>query len=371
MKMMGGRSKIPVCEPSIGKREKRWVNKALSENRLSASAGFVEKFEKEFAKKIGTKYAVAVNSGGSSLFLALKALGIGAGDEVIIPDYTYISCVNAVIHCGAKPILVDARWEDNNIDYRLIEKKITKRTRAIMPAHLYGNPCNMKEIMNIVGKYWSIDTLHNIFVVEDCSEAHGATYNGKAVGSMGDCGCFSLYANKIITTGEGGIITTNNWELAQELRRLRDDYFITKGIYRHNKPAWNMRMSSLEAAIGLGQLERWNELIEKRMDIAQYYEDILSDWADTHIDNACWMYFLKTPHRDELEKRLEFLNIETRRAFIPIHKQKFIKTKEEYPISNKIEKEGIYLPTGSHLKKHEVRLIATETRNFLRKKREN
>jgi len=342
---------IPVCAPSTTQKEIKWVNKALKENKISSTGGFVEQFEKEFAKKAGTEYAVAVNSGTSALLLALKALGIKEGDEVIMPTFTMISTANAVSQAGATPVFIDSEPDTGNIDVTLIEEKITPRTKAIIPVHLYGHICDMREI-------WDISDRYGLKVVEDAAEAHGASYKRFTAGSMGDCGCFSFYANKIITTGEGGAVTTNNKELAEEIKLLRACYFYDKYHFWHRKPAFNMRMSSLEAAYGLGQLERWDELIGKRIKHAEYYNKKLQGIAEAQRPrekkdhkSVYWMYLISVPDRDELTAYLEKNGVETRTGFITCHRQPPYKQKGNYPVAEHFAESTLYLPSSSDLTK--------------------
>ena len=345
---------IKVSEPSTTSNEINWVNKALRENKISAATDIVEKFENEFAKKIGTKYAVAVNSGTSALFLALWALGIRKGDEVIVPDFTMISTANAVKQCGATPVFVDARLDTCNIDETLIEDKITPKTKAIIPVHIYGHPCEMEKIGIIANKY-------NLYVIEDAAEAHGAEYKGKIAGSMGDVGCFSFYANKIITTGEGGMVVTNDKKIADEVSLLRACYFYPEYHFWHRKVAWNMRFTSLQAAYGLGQLERWNELIQARIDHAKYYTAGLRDIVDTPIEledckNVYWMYGIMVENKEKRNKLMEYLKgngVETRTYFHPCHLQPPYKENKEYPISERLGVRGLYLPSSFNLTKKE------------------
>lgn len=343
--------KIPVSRPSITSLEKKWVNKALDENRISSIGGLTSIFENKFAEKIGVKHCIAVNSGCSALFLALWALGVRKGDEVIVPDFTMVASANAVIQCRAKPIFVDAEWDTCNINPELIKEKITEKTKIVMPVHIYGHPVNMSKLFNVIKNT-------NIQVVEDAAEAHGSEYGGKTIGSFGICGCFSFYANKIITCAEGGAITTNNDNLASELKRIRAYYFPKVGHFWHEKIGWNMRLSSLNAAIGIAQLERWDELHEKRNKIARYYDKYLEGLFEIPIERKFakrvnWYYFIKSPKRDEIERVLEKNKIETRRAFIPMHLQPFLRQEGEFPISERLMNEGIYLPTFPDLTEKE------------------
>lgn len=349
---------IHICEPSTTDAEKNMVMDALNRNMISSTSSYVVAFEEMFASKIGTLKAIAVNSGTSALFVALKALGIKEGDEVIVPTFTMIATANAVAQCGATPVFVDAK-QDCNIDETLIEEKITPKTKAIIPVHLYGKPCEMDEIMAIAKKY-------GLFVVEDCAEAHGAEYRGKVVGSIGDAGCFSFYANKIITTGEGGAITTNNKALAKEMSQLRQFYFPKAGHYWHRKIGWNLRMSSLQAAYGLAQLGRWRELIKKRMDNSKYYNYYLSssDISSVSGGGVKWMCAFIAEHRDKLMKFLETNGVETRAGFIPCHQQPPYKEKGSYPVSEALAESIVCLPSASDLSLKDKDIIINLIKEF-------
>lgn len=351
---------IKVCEPYITKKEVEVVSRAVKEGNISSTAKYVELFEKAFAKKFGAKYAVAVNSGGSALFLALWALGIRVGDEVIVPTFTMVATANAVVQCGAKPVFIDCE-ENGNIDVAKIEEKITKKTKAIIPVHIYGHPCDMDEIKTITQKY-------NLLVIEDAAEAHGALYKNKIVGTFGQAGCFSFYANKIITSGEGGMIIANSQVLYKKLVKLRAYYFHDKRHFWHEQQAWNLRMSALEAALGLAQLERLDELVDLRRANARYYTENMQDLAEfltfpsekNNVKSVYWMYglILKKGNRDKLMKFLEKEGVETRTYFFPMHWQPIYKETDSYPVADRLGKNGLYLPSSSHLtKKQKDRVI--------------
>ncbi|MBI2048129.1 MAG: DegT/DnrJ/EryC1/StrS family aminotransferase [Parcubacteria group bacterium] len=363
---------IRVCEPDITSREIRYVMDAIKTGQISGMAKYVGLFEKAFAKKTDVKYAVAVNSGASALFLALWALGIRKGDEVIVPAFTMAASANAVVQCGAKPVFVDS--EDNgNIDVTKIEKKITKRTKAIMPVHIYGHPCHMDEIKRIAKKY-------KLYIVEDAAEAQGASYKGKVVGAWSDAACFSFYANKLVTTGEGGMVATNDKKLADELSKFRDHYWSGKGKnrYFHKKPAWNMKLSSLLAALGLAQLERLDELINKRRANAKYYTKGLQTLRDRLIfptekkgvRSVFWMYGLVVKEKGKRDKLIDYLaknNIESRAFFIPMNLQPAHKQKGSFPVSEYLGANGLYIPSSSHLsKKDKDRVIVVIKEFFLK-----
>lgn len=361
---------IHVCEPSISELEKKYVNEALDNNWLSSTAPPVANFEAKFSEKFGYKHSVAVNSGGSALFLALHALGITEGDEVIVPTFTMVATAGAVTQCGAKPVFVDTKFGEFNMDPAKIREKITRRTKAIIPVHIYGHVCDMDPIMEIARDY-------GLKVVEDCAEAHGAKYKGKYVGSFGDAACFSFYANKLMTTGEGGMIVCNSDELAERLRHLRAYDFDDTRHFWHKHIAWNFRMSSLEAAFGLAQLERLEELIEKRRKNAAYYSERLKNVYDIQTypeleNEECvfWMYpilcrFQRVGERDDLMKFLAENGIETRTFFFPMHWQPiYMDDKEKYPHADVLGNHGLYLPSSSDISDEDKNYVIEKIKEY-------
>ncbi len=359
--------KIYVCEPDITEKEINYVTDTIRKNYLSSIAPPVKNFENAFAQKFGMKHAVAVNSGGSALFLALKALDIKEGDEVIMPTFTMIATAAAATHCGAKPVFVDSSENDLNMDVSKIEEKITPRTKVIMPVHIYGQPCNMDEIMRIAEK-------HNLLVVEDAAEVHGSKYKGKLSGTFGIASCFSFYANKIMTTGEGGMILTNDDKLANDLRHIRGYDFDDEKHFWHRTIAWNLRMPALGAALGLAQLERLDELIDKRRKNAAYYMEKLKDvpglvffpeLPDTFA--VFWMFGLLAPRTDELIDFLTENGIETRIFFIPMHQQPVYSVdypNEKFPNADRFGEQGLYLPSSSHLTDKEKDYVVSKIKEF-------
>lgn len=239
---------IPVNEPLIAKNATKYVLDCLETGWVSSAGTYIEKFEKAFAKYLGVKHAITTTSGTTALHLALLTLGIGSGDEVIVPTLTMIASVNSICYVGAIPVLVDSEPETGNIDPKKIEEKITKKTKAIMPVHLYGHPADMDKIMEIAKKY-------KLAVVEDAAEAHGAEYKGEKAGSFGKINCFSFYGNKIVTTGEGGMVVTNDDKLAERARSLKDLAHSKKRRFLHEELGYNFRMTNMQAALGLAQLE--------------------------------------------------------------------------------------------------------------------
>jgi len=261
---------IPISKPSITKKEIAYVTDAVRSGWVSSLGKYIDMFEEKFAAYCGTKYAVATSNGTTALHLVLAALGITARDEVIISDLTFVATGNAVKYTGAKVVTVDIEEETLCIKPEAIKKAITSKTKAIIPVHLYGHPANMEEINKIAKK-------HNLFVIEDAAEAHGAEVNGKKVGSLGHAGVFSFYGNKIITTGEGGMITTNDEELYKKMRYLRDHAMSKEKRYWHTEVGFNYRMTNLQAALGVAQLERIDELLAKKEEIFKWYQEGLKD----------------------------------------------------------------------------------------------
>jgi len=369
---------IPVCEPTLIGNESKYVNDCLKTNWISSSGKYIEMFEKGFAKYCDTKYGIATCNGTVSIHLALEALGIGPGDEVIVPDFTMIASVNSILYTGAKPLFVDADIETWCIDPKLIEEKITKKTKAIMPVHIYGHPCDMDSINKIAKKY-------NLYVVEDAAEAHGALYKNKKIGSLGNAASFSFYANKIITAGEGGMAVTNDEKLAEKMMLLKNHAF-TKNRFTHDEVGYNYRMTNIQAAIGLGQLENIDKLIQMRISSANLYNKLLKnvkgitlppskDWAK----NVYWMYGILLNGdfgmaRDKLKEELLKIGIDTRSFFIPAHKQPVFERKSEkfsmpdingkYPVSENLGTNGVYLPSSSHLPREDITYITEAIKNI-------
>ena len=263
--------KIPIAEPDIGQEEIRNVTEAVKSGWISSKGQFIKDLEEQFARYFNVNFGASTSNGTSALHLALDALGIKMGDEVIVPTLTFIASANVVKYTGARPVFVDSHPDYWCIDPEKIEEKITDRTKAIMPVHLYGHPCDMDPIVRIAKK-------HDLFIVEDCAEAHGAEYRGKKVGSFGIISCFSFYGNKIITTGEGGMCLTNDKELAEKIRILRDHGMSPEKRYWHDVVGFNYRMTNLQAAIGVAQLAKLDKFIEKKRKIARNLQRIIEKY---------------------------------------------------------------------------------------------
>lgn len=356
---------IHVYEPSLGKEELKNVLEAVKSGWISSKGKFIQEFEESFAKYCGVKYGVACSNGTAALHLALAALGLKKGDEVIVPTLTFVSTANAVVFTGAKPIFVDSNPEYWCIDPKKIEKAISKRTKAIIPVHLYGHPCDMNSIMTIARE-------NGLSVIEDAAEAHGAEYNGKKVGSFGEVNCFSFYGNKTMTTGEGGMCVTNNSELAETLKILRDHGMDPMKRYWYDRIGFNYRMTNTQAAIGVAQLMKLDALVQKKRKIAKWYAEELEDlnhegvikrhpempWAK----NIYWMYSILTEDtfpiiRDRLIEELEKKGIETRPFFYPIHTFPMYNKGQRFLISEELARKGINLPSSANLSKEEIAFI--------------
>jgi len=355
--------KIPIAEPDLSNEELKNVIDAVKSGWISSQGEYVSKFEREFAEYCGAKYGISTFNGTTALHLALKAIGVENGDEVIVPDLTFIATANTVKYCNAKPVFVDSHPEYWCMDPEEIEKRITKKTKAIIPVHLYGHPCDMDAIIDIARN-------HDIYVIEDAAEAHGAEYKGKRVGSMGDIGCFSFYGNKIVTTGEGGMCTTNNEELAEKMNLLKNHGMDPERRYWYNTIGYNYRMTNLQAAVGVAQLNKIEKFIEIKRKNAELYNSLLEGidgmtpppempWAK----NVYWMYSVLIDEekfgidRDKLMKELEKEGIETRPFFYPMHTLPPHLRNEKYPVAEFLSKRGINLPSAVTLKREEVEYI--------------
>lgn len=358
--MVGGH--IPVADPDLGGNEVKYVMDCLETGWISSRGKYVERFENEFASFCMADKGISCGNGTLALHLALVSLGIKPGDEVIVPTFTFVASANVVVHCGAKPVFVDCDKRTWNIDVNKIEEKITKKTKAIMPVHVYGHPCDMDAIKEIAKK-------HKLFVVEDAAEAHGAEYKGERVGSIGDVGCFSFYGNKILTTGEGGMCVTNNKKLAQRMRFLKDHAMDYSKRYWHPEVGYNYRMTNIQAALGLAQLEKIEKTIKTKRQNAMLYNSLLRNVPgitlpveEDYAKNVYWMYsiLVDKPYaltRDELMAKLKKTNIGSRPFFHPAHTMPSHKTRQKLPVSEYASKHGINLPSSAKLKKGDIKRV--------------
>lgn len=367
---------IPVCEPFLNGNELKYVTDAVETGWISSAGKYVTAFEQEFANYCGCKYGVAVCNGTVALHLALVALGIGKGDEVIIPSFTMIASAFAVCYTGAVPIFVDADKETWNIDVTKIEAKITSRTKAIMPVHIFGLMCDMNAIT-------SIATKHNLYIVEDAAEAHGAEYFGAKSGSFSQIAAFSFFANKNITTGEGGMVVTNDEAIYNKARYFKNLCFPMDGNrnYTHDEIGFNYRMSNVIAAIGLAQVEKADDYKALRIKNNALYRNFLKDVPGIIFQplqpdylNVSWMNAIvidpeKYGHtKDELIVDLKANGIDTRLLFNGMHNQKSLKnfgcdTLGEYPVCDWLTLNGLYLPSASNLTEDEIKEISENIAN--------
>jgi len=358
---------IPVCEPYLNGREVEYVNDALKDNWISSSGKYLDQLEERFAAYCGVKYGVAVTSGTTALHLALAVIGVKDGDEVIMPTFTIYSCPLSVAYCGGTPVFVDSDPNTFNMDVNQIEALITEKTRAIMPVHIYGKPVDMDKIIKLALDY-------DLYVIEDAAEAHGAEYRGKKVGSMGHIGCFSFYSNKIITTGEGGILVTNSKGLANTARKYKN-LCHTATRFIHNDIGFNYRMTNIQAAIGLAQLEHIDEYINIRLRHAKIYSQLLSGIKQitipvdsrNYVKNINWMFCILVSDYTERRNLMEYLDkngIQTRTFFYPMHQQYKFYEYKRYPIAEKISNSGLYLPSGTGLKDEQIEYVCNKVKEF-------
>jgi perosamine synthetase len=364
--------RIPVHEPDIGEDEVASVVAALRRGEISGSFGkAIPEFEEKFAAYCGCKYGVSVTSGTTALQLAVSAAEIGQDDEVLMSASTNIATALAAYHNNAVSVGVDSEPDTWNIDPDLIEPLITPRSRAIIPVHLFGHPARMDRIMEIARR-------HNLIVIEDCAESHGATWKGKMTGGFGDMGCFSFYVNKVITTGEGGMVVTNDAKLAERLRLLRNLAF-SKPRFLHELPGYNFRMTGYQAAMGLAQLGRIEPIIAEKRRVAQTYSRLLKDVPGLQLPaelpdarNVYWMYAITVGPafgitRDQLAQALAAQGIETRTFFCPMNRQPFLKRQAGFrdipcPVADRIWESGLYLPSANRLDEAAIAHIAGAVR---------
>ena len=359
---------IPVSHPVFTGNEKKYVNECLETTWISSVGRFIPAFESAVASFCGVDHAIACSSGTTALHLALLALEIGLGDEVIVPTFSYVACVNAIRYCGATPVLVDSEPVTMNIDPAAIERKVTKRTRAILVVHLYGHPADMDPINEIARR-------HGLLVIEDAAEALGAEYKGRRAGSLGDIATFSFFGNKTITTGEGGMVAVNNPDVAEKVRILRGQGMDPDRRYWFPVVGYNYRMTNIQAAIGLAQMESIQMHLGKRRSVAAWYNRHLADqdlldpvveqpWAH----HSYWMYTaLMKPDigidRDAVMRQLAENGVETRPAFYPMHIMPVYREPDgAYPVAEYIGSHGISLPTHSMLTEDDIAYIAEHIR---------
>ena len=366
------KERIPVCEPLLLGNELKYVTEAVSKGWISSAGGFVREFEKRFAEYLGVKHAVTVSNGTAALHLAIVAAGIGAGDEVLVPTFTMIASAAAVCYTGAKPVFVDCDEKTWNVDPAALEARITKRTRGVMPVHIYGHPCDMDPIRDVASR-------HGLVIVEDAAEAIGSRYKDRLCGGLGHLGCFSFFANKVITTGEGGMVVTDDDRLYDQVRYFKNLCFPLDGPrkYIHDHIGFNYRLPNTLAAIGLAQVENVEEYVRRRRANAQRYNErlagqrgITTPAEEPWATNSYWMYSILIGDdfglsREQVMDALAERGIETRTFFVPMHQQKGLRDfgcdmSGTYPHAEYIATRGLYLPSGSGLTEEQIDRVCTE-----------
>jgi perosamine synthetase len=360
---------IPISQPSITQKEIDYVTDAVTSGWVSSLGKYIDSFEETFAAYCGTKYAVATSNGTTALHLALVALGIESGDEVIVPDLTFVATANAVRYIGASVVTVDIDEESLCISPQAIEQAITPKTKAIIPVHLYGHPANMAEINKLAQKC-------NLVVVEDAAEAHGAEVNGKKVGGLGKVGVFSFYGNKIITSGEGGMITTNDESLFHHMKYLRDHAMSKEKRYWHTEVGFNYRMTNLQAALGFAQLERIDEILDKKKIVFEWYQEMLTDLSGIRLNqqaswakNVYWLVCLEVDgytesQRDGLIAKLKTKGVDSRPYFYPLSDMPIYECSDT-PVCHKVYQRGLNLPSYFDITKTQVEQVCNALKELL------
>lgn len=359
---------LPVAGPTFSGNELRYVTECVLKNWISSQGRFVSEFEAAFAKFCGVKHAIAVSNGTVALHLSLLLANVKPGDEVVVPTLTFIATANAVTYVGATPVFVDSEPETWNINESQIERAITPRTKAIIPVHLYGHPAHMDPIMDIARR-------HGLRVIEDAAEAHGARYKEMRVGGIGDIGCFSFYGNKIVTTGEGGMLTTNDDGIAERARVLRDHGMSKAKRYWHDVIGYNYRLTNLQAAVGVAQMEQIEALLNRRREIHNAYTDHLvgdprvqlppqAKWAE----RVNWLYTILLKHevdRDRVIAKLKQAGIDSRPVFYPIHTMPPHAQEGHFPVAEDISRRGLSLPTFASMGLGEIDRVCLALKSSL------
>ena len=362
--------KIPIYKPYLEGNERNYLLNCLSKNWISSGGYYVLDFENKFSKIFSNRKSLAVTSGTTALHLALVSLGVGDGDEVIVPNLTFAAVINSVLYTKAKPVVVDINKDKWTINCSEIEKSISKKTKAIIPVHIFGNPCEMDKIKKIAKKY-------NIFVIEDCAEAIGSKFRNKNIGTFGDCSIFSFFGNKTITTGEGGMILFKKNKHFEIAKKLRDHGMSTKKKYYHEEIGFNYRMTNMQAAIGLAQLERYKKIVRKKINIAKQYKKNLSNNKILKFQedekkslNSYWaiaVLLKKNFNFNSVEEKFNNAGIEIRNFFYPLNKQKIYKkfAKNKKYITDEFYKNGILLPTYPSLNNSDIKYICENLKKFI------
>ena len=368
---------IPVNEPLLDGNEKKYLLECIDSGWISSEGPFVQRFEEQFAISVGRKYAVAVSNGTAALDIAVEALGIGPGDEVILPAFTIISCISQIVRVGATPVLVDCDPQTWNMDVAQVASKITARTRAVMAVHIYGLPVDMDPLLSLLRH-------HGIPLIEDAAEMHGQTYKGAPCGSFGNISTFSFYPNKHVTTGEGGMVVTDDPALAEQARSLRNLCFQPGKRFVHERLGWNYRMTSLQAALGLAQLEKLDRTVILKREIGGQYQNLLAGLpgislplAETsYAKSIYWVFGIVLDDglaldAEEAMRQLAARGIGTRPFFCPMHLQPVLQRlglfeDQSFPVATRLYKRGLYLPSGLTLTQAQIEEVCDAVREVLR-----
>ena len=367
---------IPVNQPRLDGNERKYLLECLDSGWISSEGPFVKRFEQAYGQRLGRRHAIAVNSGTAALEAAVLALQLEPGDEVIVPAFTIICCASAITRAGATPVLVDCDPQTWNMDVEQVRARITPRTRALMPVHVYGLPVDMDPLLELAKR-------HGLRVVEDAAEAIGLKYKGRECGSMGDVGCVSFYANKHVTTGEGGMILTSDDGIAERCAGYRNLCFVPPRRFVHEDLGWNYRMCNLQAALGLAQLEKLDRALEIKRWMGGLYQDLLRDVAGIQLprdrtpwaENGYWVFGVvlndDVPFdAAEAATRLAAKGVQTRPFFWPLHEQPVLRRMglfegESYPVSERLARRGLYLPSGLGISEQEIRTSAGALKEIL------
>lgn len=371
---------IPVNEPLLDGNEKKYLLECIDSGWISSEGPFVKSFEERFSTKVGRLHGIAVANGSGALDIAVQALKLGAGDEVIMPSFTIISCAATVVRAGATPVLVDADPHTWNMNVEQVASRITPRTKAIMVVHIYGLPVELEPIIDLARK-------HDLKIIEDAAEMHGQTYRGKPCGSFGDISTFSFYPNKHITTGEGGMLVCDDPNLAERCRSLRNLCFQSKKRFVHEELGWNYRMTNLQAALGLAQLERLDEFVERKRAMGLRYSGHLAQIDGLELmpaktdyaENIYWVYGIVLKDTvpfdaDEAMRRLGARGIGTRPFFWPMHEQPVFQRMglfagESYPVAERLARRGFYIPSGMSLTDGQMERVVIEVKTMMQELR--
>ncbi len=377
--MIDLKKKINVCEPLITKNAKKYINDCIDTEWISSAGKYLEDFEKKWAKYCGADEGIAVTNGTSALQVAFKSLNFQPGDEVIMPSFTIISCATAIIEAGGKPVLVDCYPDTWCLNIEQMKEKINNKTKAILVVHMFGHPAEMDPIIKVVKR-------HKLYLIEDAAEAHGATYNNKRVGSFGDLACFSFYANKLITTGEGGMVLSNNKKLTKKIRSLRNLSFRSDRRFYHTEIGYNYRLTNMQAAIGISQIENLKNHINIKRKNTFLYNKIIKKMdlplrlpsENENSKSVFWMYGVvlknKKLNAKILAQKLANRGIETRPLFLGMHQQPVLKkmklfNNEKFPVTEELSRFGLYLPSGLKLNKKKIDFICNALKDIFHESR--